>query len=70
MKNNFLIILFLLLISCSKSVSTNDIAMVNKKNKTIDSLKAELIDCEGQAKIMADILEKERIELQNKKMAE
>lgn len=68
MKNNFLIIISLLFIGCSKSVAINEIEMVNKKDKTIDSLKAELMDCKGQAKIMADILEKERIELQNKKM--
>lgn len=64
MKKNFIIIP-LLLFSCSKSVSNNEIARVNQKDRTIDSLKAELTDCKGQAEIMADILEKERIELLN-----
>lgn len=69
MKKKFIIIP-LLLISCSKSVTNNEIALVDKKDKTIDSLKAELTDCKGQAEIMADILENERIELQNKKTTE
>lgn len=42
--------------------------MVDKKDKSLDSLKAELRNCKRQAEIMADILENEKIELHNKKL--
>lgn len=63
MKNS--IITLFLIISCSKPVAINEKAICSKKDKTIDSLKSELLDCQAQAKIMADILDQERIKLQN-----
>lgn len=66
MMKNYVLLLFLVVsFSCNKHNQPDKI--LQDKNKTIDSLKTELEDCKGQAKIMADILEKERIELQNKK---
>lgn len=62
----YFIIIPLLLTNCSKSLTNDEIKIIDKRDKTIDSLKTELMDCRGQAKIMAEILEKERIELQNK----
>lgn len=47
-------------LSCSSKNETK--LIIAAKNKTIDSLKVELNDCKLQAQIMADILEKERIE--------
>ncbi|BEV05017.1 hypothetical protein [Chryseobacterium gambrini] len=68
MKSFFILITSLLFIGCSTSTTTDE--LVKKKDKIIDSLDVELRDCKAQAKIMADILEKERIELQNKKATE
>ncbi len=65
MKNYVLPLLLVISFSCKKHNQPDKTLL--DKNKTIDSLKAELEDCKGQAQIMADILEKERIELQNKK---
>ncbi|KFF28169.1 hypothetical protein [Chryseobacterium vrystaatense] len=64
MKKFLISIILLLLVGCSKSDTS--FKVIDKKDITIDSLKAELMDCKLQAKIMADILEKERIEIQNK----
>lgn len=50
---------FILTFSCSSKNETK--LIIAAKNKTIDSLKVELIDCKLQAKIMAEVLEEERI---------
>lgn len=65
MKSLFTFMTSLLLIACSTSNTTDE--QIKMKDKMIDSLDFELKDCKAQAKIMADILEQERIELQNKK---
>lgn len=65
MKIYLLLLLSLVCFSCTERNKTAEI--LKAKNKTIDSLKAELKDCTAQAKIMAEVLEKERIELQNNK---
>ncbi len=65
MKNYVLLLLLMISFSCKKHNQPDKTLL--DKNKTIDSLKAELKDCKSQAQIMADILEKERIELQNNK---
>ncbi|MDN4028668.1 hypothetical protein [Chryseobacterium gambrini] len=65
MKLYLLLLLPVVSFSCMERNKTEEI--LQAKNKTIDSLKAELKDCTAQAKIMAEVLEKERIELQNNK---
>lgn len=55
---NYLLLLLVIMFSCKENKT------LVAKNKTIDSLKSELLDCKAQAKIMVDILEKERIEQQ------
>jgi hypothetical protein len=61
MMKNYLLIILTFLCSCKESKT------IEAKNKTIDSLKSKLESCTAQAKIMADIFEKERIEQQNQK---
>lgn len=58
----YIILLSVLLISCNDN---SDKTVIKAKNKTIDSLKATLEDCKGQAKIMAEVLEQERIKENN-----
>ena len=58
---NYLLVILTVLFSCRESET------IGAKNKTIDSLKSKLESCTAQAKIMADIFEKERIEQQTKK---
>ncbi|AZB28697.1 hypothetical protein [Chryseobacterium balustinum] len=55
----YIILLSVLLLSCNDN---SDKTIIKAKNKTIDSLKTELEDCKTQAKIMANVLEQERIE--------
>ncbi|WP_241330070.1 hypothetical protein [Chryseobacterium arthrosphaerae] len=55
---------FVLTFSCSSKNETRLIIVA--KNKTIDSLKAELIDCKLQAQIMAEVLEEDRIKSEEK----
>lgn len=50
---------FILTFSCSSKRETK--LIITAKNKTIDSLKVELIDCKLQAQIMAEVLEEERM---------
>ncbi|MBD3906451.1 hypothetical protein NAL32_17405 [Chryseobacterium sp. Ch-15] len=57
-------LLMAICLSCSKKSTAADLQV---KNKIIDSLRDELRDCRSQAQIMADVLEKERIEEQKKK---
>lgn len=52
-------------ISCAKPKQDT---VLQNKDKLIDSLKTELKDCQGQAHIMADVLEEERLELEKKKV--
>lgn len=67
MINKYILLLVAFLItSCNASDNEYKLIIVSK-NKTIDSLKLKLDDCKLQAQSMADVLEKERIEQQNKK---
>lgn len=60
---NYVLLLLVITFSCT---APND-KQLEAKDATIDSLSAKLEDCKAQAKIMADILEEERIEIQRKK---
>ncbi|WP_185226269.1 hypothetical protein [Chryseobacterium indologenes] len=53
-----------LTVSCSSKNETK--LIIAAKNKTIDSLKVELIDCKLQGKIMAEVLEEDRIKSEEK----
>lgn len=53
-----------LIVSCSSKNETK--LIIAAKNKTIDSLKVELIDCKLQGKIMAEVLEEDRIKSEEK----
>lgn len=56
----YFLICLTLTVSCS---SKNEAKLtIAAKNKTIDSLKAELNDCKLQAQIMAEVLEEEGME--------
>ena len=65
MKIYLLLLLLVVSFSCQERNKTDEV--LQAKNKTIDSLKAKLEDCTAQAKIMAEVLEEERVQLQNKK---
>lgn len=58
----YIILLSVFLINCNDN---SDKSIIKAKNKTIDSLKTELDDCKAQAKIMAEVLEQERIKENN-----
>ena len=54
----YVVLLSAFIISCNDN---SDKTIIKAKNKTIDSLKTELKDCKAQAKIMAEVLEQDRI---------
>ncbi|WP_284462384.1 hypothetical protein [Chryseobacterium sp.] len=60
----YFLICFILTFSCSSKNETK--LIIAAKNKTIDSLRVELIDCKLQAQIMAEVLEEDRIKSEEK----
>ncbi|MPS72601.1 MAG: hypothetical protein E2590_05540 [Chryseobacterium sp.] len=59
MKKNLFLLMTAFLMSCNDHCK-NTAQLVEAKNKTIDSLKAQLEDCKAQAKIMAEVLENDK----------